>query len=176
EAFLRCPTKAHLYGRGAAAVPNDFGEWERKRLEEFKRLGIERLLRGVPEGEWYIGTPSAQEVAEQRYRIIFGYTATDSEMTALLDALLLDANRYPGMHPYIPVRFVADEKVTRIDKLLLAFDALALSKSCGMMPGTGRIVHGRKCTTVRITVAPLIAEARRLLRSLAACLRSTPDL
>jgi len=38
-----------------------------------------------------------------------------------------------GRHYYCPIRFVSREKLTRLDKLLLAFDAFAFSRATGKL-------------------------------------------
>jgi hypothetical protein len=43
---------------------------------------------------------------------------------------------------FVPIHFVFRNKLTRHDKLLLAFDALVLSKALGREVTLGRIVHG----------------------------------
>jgi predicted RecB family nuclease len=176
EAFLRCPTKAQLYLRGAAGVLPESCAWKRQRGEQFKHAAAECLLRGVPERERYIGMPSAEEWEARRYQVILDCTVTGAEISTRLDALVLDTKRCPGTHPYLPVRFVVHDKITRIDKLLVAFDALALARSSGRMPRAGKIIYGRKGATVTLQLPRLIAEVTRLLPRIGALANSKPEV
>src|SRR5215218_5747809 len=69
---------------------------------------------------------------------------------------------------YHPVRFVPGEKVTRFDKLLLAFDALAVGRLTGRMPGVGAIIHGTGFKATRFPLPKLLGVARSLVARIAA--------
>jgi len=43
---------------------------------------------------------------------------------------------------FIPIRFLFTNRLSKDDKLLLALDAFALSKSLGREVSVGRIIHG----------------------------------
>jgi predicted RecB family nuclease len=58
---------------------------------------------------------------------------------------------------------VRDEKVSRSDKLLLAFNALALSAVQRRPARVGKIVHGAGHKVLRVKVVALLDEVRRLL-------------
>jgi hypothetical protein len=45
---------------------------------------------------------------------------------------------------FIPIRFVPTKKLSKDTKLLLAFDALALSEMLGQEVTFGKIIHGDK--------------------------------
>ena len=68
--------------------------------------------------------------------------------------------------PYIPVRFVPSEKLSTDDKLMLAFDAVALSTVYGKTPRAGRIIHGCNHTMATIALFPLIRRIQRVLRAI----------
>jgi hypothetical protein len=60
------------------------------------------------------------------------YVVAQSEIDVRLDALVLNRVKPARLDcPYIPVRFVPSEKLSIDDKLMLAFDAVALSKVYG---------------------------------------------
>jgi hypothetical protein len=68
----------------------------------------------------------------------------------------------------IPIRFVPNERIINDDKLLLAFDALALSNNLGKVPLFGRIIYGNNQTSVRVKLADLIEKARSVVNKIAA--------
>src|SRR5260221_882146 len=51
---------------------------------------------------------------------------------------------------YRPLSFVPSEKLTGADRLLLAFDALAISHTMGKTPANGKIIHASKHTAAVI--------------------------
>jgi len=79
---------------------------------------------------------------------------------------------------FIPIRFVFTNKLTRDDKLLLAFDALVLSELLGRKVGLGKIIHGDGQGTLMVKISALAGEVRKLTGKIAAMLSSPspPDL
>src|SRR6516225_7013530 len=62
---------------------------------------------------------------------------------------------------FIPIRFVFTNKLSKDDKLLLAFDAFALSKSLGREVRIGRIVHGDEQTTLKVKTSAMSSDVRK---------------
>jgi len=57
--------------------------------------------------------------------------------------------------------------LTASHKLLLGFDALAISRASGKMPRVGKIIHGRRRLAVTVQLAPQIDRARAMLPQIA---------
>ena len=64
---------------------------------------------------------------------------------------------------FIPIRFIFLNKLTKDDRLLLAFDALVLSEVLGREVSVGKIIHGDDHATLKVKIAPCwrSAEATR---------------
>jgi len=62
---------------------------------------------------------------------------------------------------FVPIRFVFTNKVTRDDKLLLAFDAVVLSEILGRQLGIGKLIHGENHATLKVNTAALASEVRK---------------
>jgi predicted RecB family nuclease len=78
----------------------------------------------------------------------------------------------------MPIRFVWTNKVGRHDKLLLASDALALSKMLGRDVPAGKIIHGDDHAVIKVKTSSLVSEVRALIEKTATLLSSPvpPDL
>jgi CRISPR/Cas system-associated exonuclease Cas4 (RecB family) len=78
---------------------------------------------------------------------------------------------------FLPIRFVRNNKLEREDKMLLGFDALALSGLLGRKIDFGRIVHGDEPEAMKVKTTALVGEVRKLTEKLAALLSSAspPD-
>jgi predicted RecB family nuclease len=63
--------------------------------------------------------------------------------------------------------------LTRSDKLLLAFQALALASSQHAVPSVAKLVHGDEQKTLKVKVEPLLDEVRRLLLGIRATLAAS---
>ena len=79
---------------------------------------------------------------------------------------------------FIPVRFCPANKLTKYDRLLLAFDAWVISQTLGCEVKWGLIIHGDRYIAQRVNTIPLIGEVRKLLGGIATLLASkgAPDL
>src|SRR5260370_18387807 len=177
EAFVKCQTKSHLYSDGATGTQDEFDEWRRRVQEEYKGAASARLQSSIRTNEWYIGTPPVQHLEQRRYRLIFDYVVAVPKLRARLHGLELACSGIGvADHSYIPIRFVPREKLATSDKLLLAFDAFALSQVFSKAPRTGKIVHGRQYSTVTLPLAGLLDRVRSLLDKIATQRATTPPL
>jgi predicted RecB family nuclease len=79
---------------------------------------------------------------------------------------------------FAPIHFVFSNKLTRHDKLLLAFDALVISKALGREVTPGRIVHGDDHVTLKVNVSALGNEVEELTDKISGLISSPspPDL
>ena len=178
ELFLRCETKSKLYFQGAAETDSEFKKWLRRQRDCFKERGMARLRTMCQEDEFYVRTPSVEALKRKHWRIIADCVASSAEMRAHLDALELTPATLNRMaSSYRPLRFVPSEKLSVADKLLLAFDALAISHIIGKTPPNGKIIHGCKYRAAVIPLPQLIRKARTILSKIAAQrVETTPSL
>ena len=79
---------------------------------------------------------------------------------------------------FVPIRFIFRNKLTRDDRLLLAFDALLLSELLGREVILGKIIHGDEHATLKVKTAGLLGGVRKLASKMAdvAASASSPDL
>jgi predicted RecB family nuclease len=79
---------------------------------------------------------------------------------------------------FIPIHFIFTNKLTRDDRLLVAFDAIVLSPIAGHEVSVGKIIHGEDHRTLKVKVAPLLSRARKLATSFTELLagKTPPDI
>src|SRR5207245_11275229 len=79
---------------------------------------------------------------------------------------------------FVPIRFNFRNKLTRDDRLLLAFDSLGLSELLGREVNLGKIIHCDEHTTLKVKTEGLLDEVRKLAPKMAevATSASPPDL
>jgi len=79
---------------------------------------------------------------------------------------------------FIPIRFIFTNKLTKDDRLLLAFDAFVLSEPLGREIAVGRIIHGEDHVTLKPRTSALAGEVQKRLEKIAALLSNPtpPDL
>ena len=177
EAFLKCPTKSRLYTNGAHGIESEFGEWQRRTQERYNAAAAQQLRSSLQANEWCIGAPPAEQFNQRCYRLIFDYPVADPEIQARLHGLELHRSEVRvERHSYIPIRFVANEKLSASDRLMLAFDAFAFSRATSKLPAAGKIVHGSRYSTVRVPLAKLLVRVRSVLEKIASEATKPPSL
>ncbi len=67
-----------------------------------------------------------------------------------------------GGEQFAPIRFVFRNKLTRDDKLVIAFDALVLSEMLGRTVGIGKIVYGDKYEVFKVRTSTFASDVRTL--------------
>jgi predicted RecB family nuclease len=78
----------------------------------------------------------------------------------------------------IPIRFIFNNKLSKDDRMLVAFDALVLSEMLGREVGLGKIIHGGDRATLKVKTGGLASAVRKLTERISALLSSNspPDL
>ena len=101
--------------------------------------------------------------------------ALESELHAL-ERVPAEGRGKPAQ--FIPIRFVFTNKLENDDKLALAFDAFALSRSLGREISLGKIIHGDDRATLKVKTSALTSEVRKVTGKIASLLssHSPPDL
>jgi predicted RecB family nuclease len=169
QAYLKCETKAYLKSSGVIGEQREFTDWERRLVEDFKRQFCAQLRSTYREGEYIAGGSLSQALENNQCRLALDCVAQTPELRSQIH--ILERLTSPGKtkhNPYIPVRFVPSEKITKQDKLLLAFDALVLSAATGKAPLFGKIIHGSEYSVVKVKLDELIEMAEAVVGKIAA--------
>src|SRR5690348_4940487 len=113
-AFLHCDTKAYLLHE-RIEKQSKFGVWEDSLDQQFKQ-DVSEWLKSSFGDEVYVGTPSRRMLKQGSHRIVLRPFIKSSELCAEPDALWRTPPD-PGRHDfgYSPVRFVRNEKISRLD-------------------------------------------------------------
>ena len=134
-AFLQCETKAYLLGEGVTGTRSEVGGLQQHLYNRYKQAAAEWLKLKIQKDESYVERPSSR-VRKQRSDVIaFEPLIESSELRAQPDAVYRTPSELSDQGVMrTPVRFVRTEKLSRADKLLLAFDALAIHQVTGRSP------------------------------------------
>ena len=167
--FLHCKRKAFLV---SADTPGELPNAETVFLAQ-ERLYLQRALgtylARFPEQEVLHNPQCVAAILKSAPRVIVNMIASGDGLSSAINAAERTKQKKPsGTSVYAPVHFTSNEKVSRADKLLLVFNALALSSVQGMLPSTGTIVHGAACKVLNCRIEPLVAEVRRIVAQIQA--------
>lgn len=179
EAYLKCSTKCFLRSLGEAKTLNAYGNWVQAQTEAYRSEGLKRLMAGVPRNERATSPSGTGHLKTANWRLAGEYVARSQNLESNIHAI----ERIPSVGrgkpaQFIPIRFVFTNKLTRDDKILLAFDALTLSKILNHDVGLGKIIHGDDQATLKVKTSALSVEIRKLSGKIATLLSSStpPDL
>src|ERR1017187_9717096 len=206
DAFLKCATKCHLRSLGERGSGNEYAEWVRGQDESYQREAVRRLQEAVPETERVIAPPATESLKAAQWRLAVDVLAQTPDTSAdspvheprsneetraldgprseqLLESCLHAVERVPSEGrgkpaQFVPIRFVFRNKLTKDDRLLLAFDSLVLSQVLGRAVSLGKIIHGDDHATLKVKTSAMTGEVRKRLQKVFALLSNPapPDL
>ena len=205
EAFLKCPTKCWLRATSEMPSGNAYAEWGQSQEQSYRGQETARLTAELSNGD-LATSPEVENLKSAKWRLAVNIVAQASspagfgsvplpegtpggtpgqlaDETSALQSLLHAVERIPSAGrgqpaQFVPIRFIYRNKLTKDDKLLLAFDAFALSEMLGRAVNLGKIIHGDDHATLKVKTPALAGEVRKRLGKIAALLASSapPDL
>jgi predicted RecB family nuclease len=170
SAFLKCRHKAYLKLAGQAGEPSEYERLQDRLTRRYREEARRRFVDGLGGAAAFPNPPSPAEAIHCGQDALIDATLEHDGESARLDA----ARRLTGRGKpaeYEPILFVRGQRVSRDDKLRLAFAASVLGRVQGKPPAVGRIVHGSGFATTRVQLGPLaepLKEAVAQIKGLAA--------
>ncbi|MBN1508715.1 MAG: TM0106 family RecB-like putative nuclease [Sedimentisphaerales bacterium] len=179
EAYLKCPTKCWLRSQGEAGDENAYAHWVWTQNESYRSEATKHLLEGIPQNECVMAPPAPQNPKSAKWRLVVDLLAQTQDLESRLHAVERVPSESRGKPAqFIPVRFVFTNKLSKDDKLLLAFDALVLSEVLGRKVSLAKIIHGDNHATLKVKTSGLMGEVRNRIEKMCTVLSgsSPPDL
>jgi predicted RecB family nuclease len=161
--FLSCRRKAFLQTAGSPGEQPDIERVQVHLDALYRQRALETFLGAYQPSDVVVDPPSWAAIRGAP-RIIVSVTVGNNDLQAQLHAAEQIAGQGgPSAATYAPVFFVRANHVTRSDKMLLAFQALALASVQGAVPPVAKLIHGDGRKVMKVKVEPLLGEVRRLL-------------
>ena len=179
DAYLKCSTKCYLRAHGEVPIGNVYADWMGNQNELYRSLGATRLKQGVRQSELVTCMPEPTDLKVADWHLALDFAAETQNLRSCIQAVERSPSEDRGKPAqFVPVRFFFTNKLTRDDKLLLAFDALVLSETIGREVDFGKCVHGENYATLKVKTSALADEVRKLNGEITKLLTSTspPDL
>ncbi len=162
--FLHCDRKAFLRASGAQGQPAEIETIQHDLERAYLRQALETFLAKYREHDVVQSPPSLEMTLKCRPQVIINANAAANGISSQIQALeLMKTTAHRGGAAYSPVLFTLNEKVSRFDKLLLAFNAIALSSVQGVLPTIGKIIHGTGFRVLKCKIEPLVGDVRKLV-------------
>jgi predicted RecB family nuclease len=168
EAYLNCKTKAHLtFGPTKdGEYSHPIGDWQQRIAEKYRANCADRL-QSAESANCFVGNPCSEDLRNAKYQFIIQPYITAQDVGSNIHALEQLARPHEKHSSlYIPIRFEPFEKVSKHQKLMLAFDAFVLWKAFGQVPTKGTIIHGLQQTALVLKLDGWIHEVESLIGKL----------
>jgi predicted RecB family nuclease len=182
EAFLKCPTKCWLRATNETSGGNAYAEWVKSQVEPYRTKETARWTAELLNGD-LATSPEVEYLKSAKWRLATNVVVRAEENSCSFESSLHAVERIPSAGrgqpaQFIPIRFIHRNKLTKDDKLLLAFDAFALAEMLGRAVNLGKIIHGDDHATLKVKTPALAGEVRKRLGKITALLASPtpPDL
>jgi hypothetical protein len=171
DAYLKCPTKCWLRSRGESPSGCTYPEWVKAQSQSYRMSETERLIAASPHDQ-VVHSPDAGNLKVAKWRLAANVPMQVKMDFCILESELHAVERLPAESrgkpaQFIPIRFVFSNKLSKDDKMLLAFDAFALARSLRRQVTHGRIIHGDNHTTSKIKTTPVDNEVRKKIERIA---------
>ena len=179
EAFLKCPTKCWLRSQREPSTGNKYPDWVRTQNEAYRIEGVRRLITNISPDEWVTSPSETENLKTAKWWLAVDLTAHSQDLKSTLHAVERVPSEGKGKAATcIPIRFIFTNKLTRDDKLLVAFDALVLSEMLSREVRLGKIIHGDNYATLKVKTSELASVVRKRTERVAALLSNStpPDL
>lgn len=179
DAYLKCPTKYFHKSRCQAEEANTYAEWLRAREQTYTDACIKRLTRNEAKDQCVFSPSITARISRAKWRFAFGLTARTQYLESIIQVVerVPSANRGEN-YAIIPIRFSSVNKLTRENRLLLAFDSLVLSQMIGLKVHCGKIIHGDNYAVFKLKTDILSDQVRKSISEIDLLLseESPPEL
>jgi predicted RecB family nuclease len=178
EAYLDCPTKCWLRSRSEPATGNIYAEWAREQNEAYLAVGRRRLLAAVPESDRVAAPPVERNLMKATWRLAVELRLRTNNLESSLWAVERAPQGRGKPTHFVPYRFKSANKLTKNDRLSLAFDAFVLSEMVARAVTVGKIIHGDRYVISTVKLPSLVRGVQKRIKAIAALLvdASPPNL
>ena len=157
-----------------------YSDWVQKRQEAYRAAGISQLKDNLREEGGIIASGSQSlEIRAAKWELAVDFQARNKELDSRIHAVERIPSGSRGQPAlFFPIRFIFTNKLTQLDKLLIAFDALILSETIKREIGHGKIIHGDDFTAQKVKTSALMGAVGKVIRKISALMANSapPDL
>ena len=161
EAYLDCPSKSWFRFRSEVASGNIFSQWLLRQSQSYRKKALKHLLESAHRDDLLIAPSQPMNIKRAKWRLAADFVARKDNLEANIQAIERLSSRHKP-DQFIPVRFVFANKLTKRDKLALAFDSLVLSEAYKYEINHGKIIFGDNFTKSKVKIPLLYREVRKI--------------
>jgi len=178
-AYLKCPTKCFLRAHGESGSGNEYADWVQTESKAYRVQGLRRMTAGIPTDDCATGVGATENFKKARWRVAVDLAVRMKNLESQIHAVeRIPPEGWGKPAQFIPIRFIFTNKLSKDDKLLVAYDALVLSELLGRTVGLGKIIHGDDHSTLKVKTVGVRIRVIKHTEKIAALLSADdpPDL
>ena len=146
QAYLKCPMKCWLRAAGEVSTGNAYAEWVKTQDESYRVSETSQFAACLPPDEVET-SPVYEHLKSAKWKFATNVAVQTPVDSSSAESSIHVVERIPSegrgrAAQFIPIRFIFRNKLTKDDKLLLAYDAFVLSETLGREVSVGKIIHG----------------------------------
>jgi len=142
EAYLKCPSKCWFLFLDKESDANIYSDFIRNQNNAYLAAGIERLMVKIQPSECVVKPSVPLNIKTATWMLAVDFVAINETLESRLHAVeRMPPDGQGKQVQIIPIRFIFTNKLTKGDKLILAFDALVLSEMLRREVSHGKIIH-----------------------------------
>ena len=178
ESYLQCATKGWLRANNEVGGDNLYPSWQKQRFEAYRSEGISRWTGKLQQSEIVVNPVSVNKKTALWKCAVDCNAACSDKSSRIQIVERIEANDPEKRVQFVPVRFIPNNKITKIDRLMVAYDAVALSESLRTDVGFGMLIHGDTYSTLKVKTPVLVLEVKKVVGKLSTLLseNAPPDL
>lgn len=177
EAYLKCPSKCWFRFQGEEAIGNIYSEWVGKQNRMYREEALKRIMDNIGSDDFTFSPAQPLNIKTAKWKIATDFVVRKGDLEAHVSAIERLSSEDKSVQ-LIPIRFTFANKLTKGDKLILAFDSLVLSEAFRHEIVHGKIVYGDDFSTSKVKIPLLMREVRKLNGKIATLLSNNapPDI
>lgn len=179
EDYINCPTKCFLRFSDVKGSDDSYAIWLKKQNISYINDEKSRLASKFDPKDIVINPPISRKVKNVPWLLALDWPVSAQGLETNIQAVERQVYKTSGgPAQFIPIRFIFTDKLNRVDKLLIAFDTLILSKTVGVPINVGKIIYGKSQSSLSVKTSELKNDVKKIITKASALLSSTtpPEL
>lgn len=163
ESYLTCRYKAFLKQENASGKKSDYEIMQQELMSKYKEYASRQLLFCCRNSSVLRKPISAIEALQKGTKFIFDTLLEADNIDSRYDALekVIGKSDIGSFH-YAPILFSEKEKISKENKMMLAFQGFVIGNIQNRTPQYGKIIHGQRFKTVKVNLQRIIPSIKRL--------------
>lgn len=166
ESFVRCQTKSFLKLSGMSGVQSATVSWRSFHCQKYVEACLSNLRSNVGPEDRICENQTWIEPMNPRFTLFLKCSVVAGGCQPTIQAIERERGYGGDARFFIPIRCIPGEKITKEDRLLVAFDALALSEVNGKLPLWGKIIYGPRKRAAKVKLGHVLGEVKALAKLL----------